>query len=328
MKFLITMFVMIHSITVGRNETEMPLVKEVKIEKSWTTLTDSAQLFIPSVNNEVDKSLGEVMRRGTPVNIKLGYQFREDQFLNQEFEGYVKRFHQTSPIKIELEDASYLLRAKKRLNYVWKDTTLKQVIHYIISDTAITLSEEIPEVKLDKFRLSNINGYEALKKLQEEFGLTAYFRGKTLYVGLAFTEDPGEVEYNFNENIISEDLTYRDFVDEAIEIDAKAILPNNTVIEVTAGEEGGITKKYTSYTARTKPELKRQAEEEIERIRLGKYEGGVKTFLFPYATFGMTAKVTDIENPAKDGTFLIDKVVTTFSSSGGRRAIQIGKKIT
>ncbi|ANQ49619.1 hypothetical protein MY04_4802 [Flammeovirga sp. MY04] len=327
MKHLIIMFLMIHQITIGAKNTELPLVKEVKIEKSWTTLADTAQITIPSISNEVDKSLGEVMKKGTPINIQLGYQFGEDQYLNQEFEGYIKRFHQTNPIKIELEDAAYLLRSK-RVNKVWKKTTLKEVITYIIQDTNITLSEDIPSVGFDKFRVSNINGYDALKKIQEEFGLTAYFRGKTLYVGLAFTEKPGEIEFDFNKNIISENLTYRNFEDEAIEMNAKAIQPDNSVIETTVGEKNGIQKNYTSYSARSETELKRQAQEEIEKVRLGKYEGGVKTFLFPYATFGMTAKVTDIENPSKDGSFLVDKVTVMFSSSGGRRDIQFGKKLT
>ncbi|NME69004.1 hypothetical protein [Flammeovirga aprica] len=326
MKLLVIMLLMIHKITIA-DTVQLPCVNEVKIEKSWTTLADTAVLKLPSVSDEVDKSLGQVMKRGTKFNIELGYYFDGQEYLNQEFTGFVTRFHQTKPIKIELEDYAFLLKLK-RVNKVWVKTDLKTVLNHLVSDTEIVLSEDVPNVELDKFRVSNINAFEALKKIKEEFGLTAYFRGKTLYAGLSLVENVGEVDYNFNRNIISENLTYRDFVDEAIEVKGKGIQPDNTVLEVTVGEPDGIQKKFTSYTARTKAELKVQAEEEMERLRLGRYEGGVKTFLFPYATFGMTANVVDEENPSKNGAFNIDKVTTTFSSNGGRKEIELGKKLT
>jgi len=57
------------------------------------------------------------------------------------------------------------------------------------------------------------------------------------------------------------------------------------------------------------------------------FEGDITSFLIPYATRGMAAKIYDKEHPNRDGTYFIKKVVTTFGMGGARRKVTLGNKL-
>ena len=66
---------------------------------------------------------------------------------------------------------------------------------------------------------------------------------------------------------------------------------------------------------------------EIEKLKYDGFEGDVTSFLIPYATRGMKAKLLDNEHPNREGNYFIKKVVTTFGTGGARRKITIGNKL-
>src|SRR5690606_13393849 len=112
--------------------------------------------------------------------IQLGYNGE----LQTEFEGYVTAIRPTIPVEVHCEDEAWKLK-QTTVNKSWKQTTLKEVVTYILPDADVS---EVQDVTLKPFVIKDISAYKALEKLKEVYGLTAYFRNKKPVVGLAFTE--------------------------------------------------------------------------------------------------------------------------------------------
>ena len=293
----------------------------VKIESGWEMLEDRATVQLGDLKGQ----LASIIKPGFEIKVELGY---KGVYEGVEFEGYIKRVKPNVPMELECEDSLYILR-KKNLSKAWKATDLKELVSFIIEGTGIELSGKLPEVKFEKFRLDNVNGADALNKLKEEYGLVAYFRGKQLFVGLAYSEKPGEVTYNFHKNIPFDgmDLTYRTEDEIKIKVVAKSILKDNTKIEVEAGDKDGEQRTIIRYNIKDKAQLKQLAEDELKKLKFEGYEGNLTTFLVPYATHLMTANIEDPEYPSRSGKYVIDKVTTTYGTEGARRIIEPGLKI-
>ena len=296
-------------------------VNHVKVESSWQMLEDKATVKLGDLKGQ----LGSIIKAGFEIKIELGYQ---GVYEGVEFEGYIKRVKPTVPMELECEDSLYLLR-KKNISKAWKQTNLKELVRFIVAGTGIEVSGKLPEVNFEKFRLDNVNGADALNKLKEEYGLVAYFRGKQLFVGLAYSENPGAVKYNFHQNIPFDgmDLTYRTEEEIKIKVVAKSILKDNTQIEVEAGDKDGEQRTIIRYNIKDKKQLKQLAEDELKKFKFEGYEGKLTTFLVPYATHLMTATIEDPEFPERSGKYILDKVTTTYGTEGARRIIEPGLKI-
>jgi phage protein D len=294
-------------------------VHEVKVESSWQNLADTATIKLASLQGLTEKNV----KPGMEVSIRMGYVGVSDTL---EFEGFVKRVHPKVPVEIECEDSLYLLR-KINLSKSFKDTTLKEVVNFIIKDTAISLHGQLPDVQLDKFRLPNINGAEALQKLKEEYGFVAYFRGKALYVGLAYTDKPGEVKYDTTRNVAEMKLERRYAEDTRIKVLVKSIQKDNSVIEVEEGDADGEQRTIMRYNIKDKATLKQIAKDELKLFKRDGYEGSFTGWLVPFAAHGMTAHLDDPDYPERGGSYLINKVTTTFGTSGGRRIIEPGIEV-
>lgn len=314
------MFILLCKLMIGSYDVSKA-VHSVDIESTWKLLEDTATIQL----GDVKKQLQSLIKVGDPVKIVLSY---KGVYEGVEFEGYVKRIKPTIPLEIECEDSLYLLR-KKNLSKSWKETNLKEVVDFIIQGTGIELLGKLPDVAFQKFRLANVNGAEALAKIKEEYGLVAYFRGKKLYVGLAYTEKPGEVTYNFHQNIPADgmDLTYRRAEDVKLKVVAKSILKDNTSIEVEAGDPEGEQRTIVRYNIKDKALLKRMAEEEAKKFKVEGYEGKLTSFLIPYATHLMTANIEDPEFPERSGKYIVDRVNIRYSDEGARRIIEPGQRI-
>jgi hypothetical protein len=74
-------------------------------------------------------------------------------------------------------------------------------------------------------------------------------------------------------------------------------------------------------------ELEEMAKAAIEKLKYDGFEGDVTSFLIPFATRGMKAKILDSEHPNREGNYFIKKVVTTFGTGGARRKVSIGNKL-
>ncbi len=317
------MFTLISSLTIG-NYT-FAKAASVEIERGIHQVGATARIVMPTkaVHKDEVVQLAKVLKQGDPVSITLGY---EDVYSGTEFKGFVRRIREGRPTVLECEDNIYLLR-QKNFKESWKSTTLETVVKHLLNGSGIELKGKIPDVGLTPFYLKNINGAEALQKLRDEYGLTAYFDtdGK-LYVGLAYTAPDRTVRYDLLRNVIHGRLKFRSADDVKLKVKAVHIKGDNTKTEVEVGDPDGAQRTFFFYDLKDKEALKNAANEKLEKYRYDGYEGSITTFLIPYAAPNMTADVTDTEF-GRSGRYLVEKVKTTFGRSGARREVHLGIKL-
>ena len=317
------MFTLTCQIKIG--DITLNQINDVKIEKSWRNLDDKATLKLPRVNKLLSKNF-EV---GQPVSITLAYEGVQTEL---EFEGYLKKIKPNTPLVLECEDPTWLLR-RTNIEKAWKDpTSVKEVVTYIINQVnaesnaqPITVSGDIQEIKLEEFRIPGVSAAEAINKLKDAYGLAAYFRGHELYVGMSHGRLDKEVGYHMARNVIKNNLTFRRKEDVKIKVKATSITKDNKTLTVELGDEKGDQRSLFFYNVTDKTALTETAEAKLAELKFDGYEGSISTFLIPYATPGMTAVIIDPDHPdLKNGSYVIDSVTTTFGMRGARRKVELG----
>lgn len=304
-------------------------IHEVEITKSLEEMSDSAIIKLPT-RFKVRQDSGqrfteEAIKVGDPVKVNLGY---SGKYFGGEFTGFVKKISPKVPMEIHCEDASWLLR-RKNITKSWGETTLKEILQEVVKGTPVKLAPNIPEIKLDKWIIKNANGAQVLESIKSNLLMTVFINDQgELYCGLAqMTNIHQEAEYDLNYNLVENNLEFKTSEDRRIKVKYTYIDPKNkkTTIEVgdTDGEERSFHTSVISDTAK----LKQMAAAELERLKYDGFEGDVTSFLLPYATRGMAAKVIDQKHPNRQGRYLIKKVVTTFGMSGARRKVTLGNKL-
>ena len=333
MKILMAILSLSIQCTIGNLQINQ--VHAIDIQSSWETLADTATVQIPFLQGKIDvsetrESLADQITQGDRVQIQMS----ANDFSFNEFQGFVKRVKPKRPLEIECEDATYLFR-KINLEKSWKNTTLKDIINYIVSqvnaysDYKITIANDIPLINFKKFRLDNVNGAQALNELKDKYNLAIYFRNFFLYVGLPYqVENAGTVNYSLAGNVAENNLEWRREDQNNIKLKAIALQQDNETIEVEVGDNEGErrTKVYTGITNRD--QLRSIAEEDIKQFRYTGYEGSLRAFLIPYVVHSMTSNLSDPDYEKRGGNYLIKKVNTSFSTSKGiKRKIEIGRQV-
>jgi len=343
-------------ITIG--DKQFDAVHEVEITTSGKILEDTATIKLPSIckihqNGQFTyaQPTASAFAIGEEVVIKLGY----NGVLRKEFHGFVKRILPDTTVSIVCEDATFLLR-RKRLHQSWQSVTVEQVIQFALDGTGVTIDCKVPTIKFTHFYLRDTTPAQVLQELIEKYGLTIYFNGfKKLYVGLGFDlKDIKIVRYDTGVNVISDNLEVIDSEDTQIRVKAIGFKPDGTKVEAEIGDgadedKGIILRKKPQKTIQTvfKPDksdgaevrtlhfynvhdreaLKEMARAELRKRKFTGFKGGLTTFLIPFAKVGDTARLIDSIYQRGDGDYIIEKVVTTFGTSGARRKVEIGLKI-
>jgi len=305
----------------------------VEINKSNSLVTNTANITIPTTavlmsrDSKTTIETAKAIKEGMPVKIELLYKNYEGEI----FKGYVKRVNYKTPLEIECEDATYLLR-KKNLNKSWQTITLHEVISEIIQGSGIVMASDPPAVNLAPYSLKNVNGAFALQKIKDDFGLTIYINeDEELYVGLAYTDNTGKVLYNLTgkeTNVINADnLRYHDKDDIAIKVKAINIHGDNTRTEIEIGDDDGELRTLFFYNVKSKDELIRMAAQEIDKLKYDGYEGNITTFLIPKVLPGMKAVLEDDRFPERAGSYYVESVKTIWGVGGARREVELGIKL-
>jgi hypothetical protein len=326
MKIILAMaFVLVCDVTVGNYRFRQ--VNSVKIESGWRELGKKCVIKLPSLK----RRLQEVFKAGDPVKVTLSYDGLPEHV---EFQGYVRRVLPNIPFELQCEDDVYLFR-KTNLNKTFENTTLKALVSYMVSqvnaqfNSGVTIYGQIPTVNFKQFRFSNVNAAQALEKLKEEYGLTSYFRGKELFVGLAYQQNPGTVKYSLGWNVIEYDLKERKEEDYLLKVKAIGIKQDNTQVSVEVGDKHGEQRTVFKYNVTDKEQLKKFAEEEMKKLKYTGFDGTLTTFLYPFAEPLMTADLQDPQyNERRSGAYIIDSVIVEFGTHGARREIELGVKVS
>ena len=301
-------------------------VQEVEIDSSRTSLGDTATITLPHkyyVTDEKDEYLANVIKPGVEVTIKLGY--KPD--LYEEFTGFVASVTPNTPVKIYCEDQMYNLKRSRPSPKSWPSTTLKDVIMYLVPGARL----EVPAINLTNFKVDGKGSVAyALDKIKQAYGLDIYYRNGKLFAGLAYSDPDaiaaGTVYYDMEKNVIEPRLNYRSIADVRFKIKAISVLPNNTRIEATAGDEDGALQTLHFYNITTTGELQILANESLGKLKYDGYEGDLLTFGQPMARHGQVAHLTDNRYGTRTGQNFIDRVVTTFGENGFRRQVHLGRR--
>lgn len=322
------MFVLEGNIQIGKYHFRS--VHNVEITKSVDELSDTATVQLPTrfkiKQNGKQMFTEEVLKAGDAVTIVLGY---EGKYSGVEFRGFIKKIKPTTPLTIECEDAIWQLR-RKNITKAWNNgTTLKEVLHEVVKDTEIQLADNIPALKLDKYIIKNANGAQVLQAIKQNMAMTVFLNDEgKLYCGLQQAENIGkEVIYDLNYNIVSNDLEYKSSDERRIKVRYTYIGKDNTKKEVETGDADGELRTFHTSVISNEKKLKEMAQAEVDKLKYDGYDGTVTSFLIPYATRGMAAKIVDKEYRNREGEYFIKKVVITFGLSGARRKVEIGSKI-
>lgn len=304
-------------------------VSSVKIESSAKLLEDMAIIIIPDTAR-MERSgefISEVetakeFKVGDDVVITLGY----DGDLKGEFRGFVSKIKPGTPLEIECIDSTWLLR-RKNCKGSFKATTLKKLLEFILKDTGLTIEGEIPGIEFKTYYLSNVTAASAIQELKDRYGLTLYLAGSKLRVGLTSFTDKKVVNYGLGENVIENDLEWVNEDDVRIKVKAVHILKNNTKLEKEYGDADGELRTVYFYDLASGADLEKMALAEAAKYKFTGYEGGITTFLLPFAQVGNVARISDKQFGERAGDYLIDKVTTTYGTNGARRKIELGIKV-
>ena len=304
-------------------------VNEIEITKSVEELSDTAVIKLPTRfkvrQNGEQKLTEDAIKVGDKVTITLGY---EGKYSGVEFTGFVKKISPKIPLEIHCEDALWVLR-RKNITRSWEKTTMKEILTEVVKGTPVQLANNIPSVNLDKWIIKNANGAQVLESLKKDLLMTAFINDEgKLYCGLQQLTNVGQtVVYDLNYNLVENNLEFKSKEERKIKIKYTYIDKENKRKSIEVGDPDGEQRTYhTSVISDTK-KLEEMANAEIEKLKYDGFEGDVTSFLIPYATRGMKAKLLDNEHPNREGNYFIKKVVTTFGTGGARRKITIGNKL-
>lgn len=325
------------NINIGENEFDF--VTDGVFSSSWKLLTDTGEITLPNRFKKEDRVItvgdNNFFNKGDAVNISAGY----FPTLTPIFEGYVSKIMPSIPVQLMFEDAAFLLK-QTNLTLSFQKVTLKELLTKSIN-AAIEKSTgyvkeglerievEAIDANLGAFRITNVNITQILQELKKTYALTSYFRGHTLFVGLAYyAENRNRGVFTFQDNIIDQgtELEYVKETDLSFKVKAVSMLENNKKLEIEVGDPSGEQRTITKYNLEEK-ELREAAKREIERLRFEGFRGRINTFLDPVMRHGDEIEIIDPRTPEQNGVYLAESVDYQIGVDGYFQTINLGAKI-
>lgn len=296
-----------------------------KVESTATLKIPTSAQIVYKGEKAASVQTAKQFRRGDKITINLGY----DDRLHTEFEGFISKVNLTTPCELECMGYEYLLLSSIKTK-TFAETNLKKLLQYIIEGKDIILDADIPEVNMKNYVIpANLTGLDALNQIKERYGITIYFIGNTLYAGLDFVKYQGRVKYSLGVNTVkANELKYQYADDVRLKIKAIQVNKDNTKLEAEIGDPKGESRTLYFYTAKSVEDLKKLAAVEINKYKFNGYVGKITAFLEPFCLPGYVAELIDEKYNERKGNYEIRSVGVEFSTSGGRRIVEIGKSVS
>lgn len=289
-------------------------INNVTIESSTKELSQTCVIHLPKSTKLQDTDLLNLIGRGDTVEVWLGY----NTDLRKEFEGYVTKVEPSVPFVIHCENSAYLLK-QATVSQSWRNPHLSEIIAAITTTPAV-----VEEMQFGAFRINQTSPYKVIEGLREKFGIQSFFKNSVLHVGTV--PPPQTAKYDFQQNIVSHNLTWKTKDEFNFGVKAVSVLPNNEIHEYTAGSNSGNTKTVTYYNL-SEAELKRRASTLLQQQSYDGYDGEITTFGLPYIQHADIAELRDNEYPTRSGSYQIEKTTVSFGQSGFRRTLKLGQRI-
>jgi hypothetical protein len=294
-------------------------LSSAKIKHSRKELTAEASLQLPNLKALLQRKI----KTGDQVIVRLGY----DDKVYEKFRGYVKSIEPNHPYTIKCEDEMWQMKQQPIEPMSWETVSLKEVVGYIAPGVRYTGYD----ITLSPFRIDRTVKTKALalQKLKDEFGLDIYYRGKQLYVGLAYSSQVGEVVYNYQRNMKRDgvQLEFKRLEDVKLKVTLISINENNEKVEVSGGDPSGETHTLHFYN-KSEAELKQLMEEQLGLLRYAGYRGSFTAFGEPRPLHSMVCDLSDDRYPERNGRFFIDTVEIDYSGSVGyQHTVTLGRRV-
>jgi len=304
---------------------------ECVISTSLHTLTDTCTIELPRKSawkTNQQNNLSNIIRRGDRIEVKLGY----DNNFKTVFKGYLKSVSTGSPLTIECEDNSWLLKQIKVAPVYYESLTLEQFAQEYLSD----FDYKVNDFNLGETRINSENTVAGiLDYFMQNFPVTFFFRDGKFYGTLANTmlmadEAVNTIEFKYGKNVISDNLKYTLADDVNVQIVAKVILQDNTKLEAKVpvdATDAGI-RTYFFPECKTKAELQERAQETLDIYKVDHMEGSFTAFGEPFTRAGDIVKFFDDEYEERNNKrFFVDAVEYKYGMSGYRQEIKLGTEI-
>jgi hypothetical protein len=300
----------------GRQAFLIRRFSESKIESSWRSLTDTAEITIPRKVKDFDRlKVSEWFREGDPVEIWLGY----DGNLSLEFQGYIKKVPAGIPLIIACEDEMYKLK-RSTVSISKKDCTLKRLLNEIAPGYTVVCDDS----KLGNVRFSKLSPSQILEDLQKN-GIYCWFEGKELH---AFGTSKSNVEPVdiLVERTAAESLKQREIEKTLVIMSLIRKKGKKLRVEVGDKEAGKRITREISGIEISEAEMRREAEKLYELSKQPGLDGDLTLWGVPRVQHGYRMNLKSILYPEKNGTYYIDAVTKTFAPTGFRQVCKLGLK--
>lgn len=304
------------------------MVESVTVKTSVEALTDTATIVLPGTVLNRALEIEDKVKVGDRVTIAFGY----DGENREEFKGYVQCIKTDGgSLTIECEDDLWLMRKAVR-DKAWNNVDVQTVLNYILSQVGVGIALNCDYTfSYEKFTISNANGLDVLKKIQEEAGPNIYLADGVLHVHPKYTEIMGSAAYDFAKNIDRDgvDLEYKRADDVKVLVTVKGKTADGKEVKVEMGSTGGesVVKDFGTSVSNA-ASLKAKAEEMLKEKGYEGYRGSFQGWLVPVCGAGYKVTLRDADYEYKDGTYYVLAVETSIGRTGGIRKIELGKKIS
>lgn len=301
-------------------------INEVEIESSYQTLTDTCTITIPRKLAFQGKTIfldkDPIFKKGDPVIVNLGYGYNNKKAV---FQGYIIRVESGTPTRIICEDAAYLLKQTKPFNLSYSKLDIDQLLGDILP---AGMNYKLPgKIELGNARFTKVTAAQILRYLQDKFSINAWFRNSTLYIGLNyFSELQQTHSFSFQKDIITDSLEFVRAEDVKISVKATSLLPDNSKIEVTKGDEDGTERTIHFYNVDLTT-LEQRAVKALTDFRFDGWTGSFTSFGEPSVEHGDIVQLTDFYFPEKNGSYIVKAVKKSFGMNGYRQEIELAEKV-
>lgn len=282
-------------------------------------LTSTAVIKLANVKTFVGDptALDRAISVGDEVVIELGY----DGANKVEFVGYVSEKRPNVPFEIHCEDEMWKLKQKK-VSGNYPSIKLSSLIESLVPGANLA---QIMDINLTDFRINNATVSQVLSQIKTTYGLDVYFRGKTLYCGLAYLEGGKIIKYHLQDNTIKNSLVFQQPGDFKIRVRAISLQSDNSYLETEVGDgDGNFTTLHFSNLSMDA--LQKAATEKVKELKIKGYKGSVTAWGRPFAQHGDTAQFLDRFYPQRQQSNFIDQVTVEWGQKGFRRIIVPGRR--
>lgn len=299
---------------------EFDFVNEVEINKSRKNLTNTCTIKLPRKIKILEGgNINDVFKRGAKVTVQLGY---EPEY-RTEFVGYISKIDAQIPFTVFCEDEMWNLKQNNISKAFPAGTSLKQLIQGIYPGKSRTA-----DLTIGAFNIKHQTTAQVLESLKK-FRLRSYFESDgALVVDFASSLKAGknEVIYDFSQNVIDNGLVFSSRDDVKIRVKGISKQHDGTVYEFFAGDVDG-DMRTLNYVYLSRKDLEKIVTEELNQLKQDGLKNDITTFGKPYIEPGDVAILIDSEYSERNGSYLVDEVVTTFGVGGFRRKITIERKL-